>query len=31
MNEHGAGADVYLNNTVSWELLIGLDVALHTG
>jgi hypothetical protein len=29
MNEHGA--DVYLNNTVSWELLIGLDVAPHTG
>jgi hypothetical protein len=29
MNEHGA--DVYLNNTVSWERLIWLDVAPHTG
>ena len=29
MNERGA--DVYLNDTVSWELLIGLDVAPHAG
>jgi hypothetical protein len=29
MNEHGA--EVNLNDTVSWESLIGLDVAPHTG
>ena len=29
MNEHGA--DVDLNDTVPWELPIGLDVAPHTG
>jgi hypothetical protein len=28
---HERGADVYLNDTVSRELLIGLDVAPHTG
>ena len=29
MNERGV--DVNLDDTVSWELLIGLDVAPHTG
>jgi hypothetical protein len=28
---HERGADVNLSNTVSWERLIGLDVAPHTG
>ena len=28
---HERGADVNLDDTVAWELLIGLDVAPHTG